>query len=131
MQKKTSKTIDEYIAKFPKDIQEILQEIRETIHKAAPEAVESISYQMPTFKLNGSLVYFAAWKNHIGFYPTPSGTTQFEKELSKYDGGKGSVQFPLNNPMPLDLISKIVKYRVGENAKKTNAKKRETRNIKP
>ena len=117
MEKKQFNTIDEYISTFPKDIQQILQEIRETIHNAAPEAEEAISYQIPTFKLNGNLVHFAAWKNHIGFYPTPSGTKEFEKELSRYNRAKGSVQFPLDQPMPLTLIAKIVKYRVKKNAK--------------
>ena len=116
------KNIDHYISTFPKDIQQILQEIRTTIHKAAPEAEEAISYQIPTFKLNGNLVHFAAWKNHIGFYPTPSGTKEFEKELSKYERAKGSIQFPLNEPIPLALITKIVKFRLKENEKKGKRK---------
>lgn len=107
-------TIDEYINTFPKDVQKILEQIRKTIKEVAPEAEEAISYQIPTFKLNGNLVHFAAFKNHIGFYPTPSGQKAFEKELSVYKSGKGSVQFPLNKPMPLSLIRKIVKYRVKE-----------------
>jgi len=112
-------TIDEYIQTFPADIQAILEELRETIRKAAPDAIEAISYQMPTFKLNGkNLVHFAAWKNHIGFYPTPSGTEAFRKELSHYKGAKGSVQFPLDEPMPLDLVAKIVRFRVEEVLKK-------------
>ncbi len=114
----TFQNIDEYIAAFPKDIQEILMQIRETIHKAAPEALEKISYQMPTFYLNGNLVHFAAYKKHIGFYPAPSGIESFKKELSVYKGAKGSVQFPLDKPIPLDLISKIVKFRISENLKK-------------
>src|ERR1700704_6046319 len=94
--KKQFRTIDEYIETFPKDVQPILEKIRQTIRKAAPEAVETISYQMPTFKLNGkNLVYFAAWKNHIGFYAMPSGTEAFKKELSPYQGAKGSVRFPI------------------------------------
>lgn len=113
---------DEYIATFPKEIQRILQEIRTTIKAAAPDAEEKISYQMPTFFLNGNLVHFAAFKNHIGFYPTPSGIEKFKKELSRYEGAKGSVQFPLDEQMPYDLISKIVKFRVAENRKKTDAK---------
>jgi uncharacterized protein YdhG (YjbR/CyaY superfamily) len=96
-------TIDEYIKTFPEDVQVILEKIRQTIRKAAPEAVETISYQMPTFKLNGrNLVYFAAWKNHIGFYPMPSGTETFKNELSPYKGAKGSVRFPLEKPIPYD-----------------------------
>jgi uncharacterized protein YdhG (YjbR/CyaY superfamily) len=109
------KSIDEYIRSFPKDVRVILEEVRRTIREAAPGAVETISYQMPAFRLNGRiLVYFAAWKNHIGFYPTPSGTEAFEKDLSQYRRAKGSVQFPLDLPMPLDLITRIVQYRVRE-----------------
>lgn len=109
------KTIDEYIAKFPQDVQQVLEKIRQVIHETAPEASEGISYQMPAFKLNGkNLVYFAAWKNHIGFYATPSGNEAFKKELSAYKGAKGSVQFPFNEPMPYDLIKKIVKFRIQE-----------------
>ena len=107
-------TIDEYIKTFPKDIQKILEQVRETIKVAAPNAEEAISYQIPTFKLNGNLVHFAAFKNHIGFYPAPSGHKAFEKELSVYKSGKGSIQFPLDKPMPLALIKKIVRYRVKE-----------------
>lgn len=107
-------TIDEYIKTFPKDIQKILEQIRIAIKEAAPEAEEAISYQIPTFKLNGNLVHFAAFKSHIGFYPTPSGQKAFEKELAVYKSGKGSVQFPLNKPLPVSLIKKIVKYRVKE-----------------
>lgn len=110
--------IDEYIAAFPKDIQKILKEVRATIKAAAPQAEEKISYRMPTFFLNGNLVHFAAFKNHIGFYPTPSGIEAFKEELSKYEGAKGSVQFPIDKPMPLKLITRIVKYRVAENTKK-------------
>jgi len=99
-------TIDEYIAAFPKNIQDILQKVRQTIRESAPDAKEAISYQMPTFKLNGNLVHFAAFKNHIGFYPTPSATEEFQKELSPYKSGKGSIQFPLNEPIPYDLIRK-------------------------
>ncbi len=120
-------SIDEYIATFPKDIQKKLEEMRATIKAAAPEAEEKISYQMPTFFLKGNLVHFAAHTNHIGFYPTPSGIEAFKKELSIYEGAKGSVQFPLEKPLPLKLVSKIVKYRVAENltkaASKSNRKK--------
>ncbi len=109
------KNIDEYISTFPEDVQEILQKIRQTIQKAAPDAVEAISYRMPTFKLNGkNLVHFAAWKNHIGFYATPSGNEAFQKELSVYKGAKGSVQFPIDKPIPYDLIKKIALFRVHE-----------------
>ena len=114
--KEQFKTIDEYINTFPKDIQSILEKMRRTIRKAAPEAVEAISYQMPTFKLNGkNLVHFAAYKNHIGFYPIPSGIEAFKQELSPYKQGKGSVQFPIDKPIPYDLVEKIVKYRAKEN----------------
>ncbi len=114
--KKQFKTIDEYIKTFPKDVQAILEEMRQTIRKAAPEVVETISYQMPTFKLNGrGLVYFAGFKNHVGFYPIPSGIAAFEKELSPYKQGKGSVQFPLDKPVPYDLVRKIVIFRMKQN----------------
>ena len=113
------KTIEQYIETFPEDIQDILQKMRRTIQSAAPEAEEAISYQMPTFKLNGkNLVYFAAFKNHIGFYPTSSGIEAFKKELSSYKGAKGSVQFPLDKPIPYDLVKRIVAFRVKENLKK-------------
>ncbi len=115
-------TIDEYIAGFPKDVQEILQRIRQTVREAAPDAEETISYQMPTFTLKGNLVYFAAFKNHIGFYPIPSGVEEFKEELSAYEGGKGSVRFPLDKPIPFDLISRIVKFRVKENLERAEAK---------
>ena len=115
MKKNQSENIDAYISGFPKETQKILNEIRATIRKAAPEAEETISYAIPTFKLNGNLVHFAAFKNHIGFYPAPSGIEAFKKELSAYEGAKGSVQFPLDQPMPLSLISRIVKFRVKEN----------------
>jgi len=112
------KDIDDYISRFPADIQAILQKIRAIVREAAPGAVEAISYQMPTFKLNGNLVHFAAFKNHIGFYPTPSGIEQFDSELAQYKGAKGSVQFPLDQPIPYDLIRRIVLFRVEESAKK-------------
>jgi Uncharacterized conserved protein len=114
--------IDEYINKFSPDIQAILNEIRKVIKEAAPEASEKISYQMPAFEFYGNLVYFAACKNHIGFYPTPSGIEEFKEELSEYKGAKGSVQFPLNKPIPYDLIKKIVEYRVMENKDKVKSK---------
>jgi len=112
------KTIDEYINMFPKDVQAILQKMRQTIKGAAPGAAEAISYQMPTFKLNGkNLVHFAAWKNHVGFYPIPSGIEAFKKELEPYEKSKGSVQFPLDKPIPYGLVKKIVLFRVGESSK--------------
>ena len=117
-------SIDEYIGTFPEDIQKILQEIRATIQAAAPDAKEKISYQMPTFDLKGNLVHFAAYKNHIGFYPTPSGTEAFKAEIARYQGAKGSIRLPLDEPMPLDLISRIVKMRVAENLKKAEEKAR-------
>lgn len=113
--KKNYKTIDEYIQRFPVETQELLQSVRNTIRESAPEAQETIAYQLPTFRLNGNLVHFGAFKNHIGFYPTPSGAQAFKKELSRYHSGKGSIQFPMDEPMPLDLIRKMVEYRVKEN----------------
>jgi len=115
-------SIDEYIATFPEEIQKILEELRATIKASAPDAEEKISYQMPTFALKGNLVHFAAWKNHIGFYPTSSGTQAFKHELSIYEGAKGSVKFPIEKPLPLELISKIVKFRVAENLKNAEIK---------
>ena len=108
-------TIDEYIASFPPEIQNILSKIRDIVRELAPEATEKISYQMPTYYLKGNLVHFAAFQKHIGFYPTPSGIEAFQEELSKYKGAKGSVQFPLNQPIPYDLIRRIVLYRLEEN----------------
>jgi uncharacterized protein YdhG (YjbR/CyaY superfamily) len=114
--------IDEYIAGFPKDVQKQLEEIRATIRKAAPDAEEGISYAIPTFKLSGNLVHFAAFKNHIGFYPAASGIQAFKKELSGYEGGKGTVKFPLDEPLPLALIAKIVKFRVKDNLERRKSK---------
>ncbi len=111
------KNIDEYIDSFPANIQSILQKMRQTIHEAAPEATEAISYQMPTFKLNGNLVHFAAFKNHIGFYPSPSGIEKFKTELSQYKWSKGAVQFPLDKPVPLELVKRIVAFRVRETSR--------------
>ncbi len=116
-------SIDEYISAFPKDVQEKLEAVRKTISKAAPKAEEAISYAIPTFKLNGNLVHFAAFKNHIGFYPAPRGLEEFKDELSGYKGAKGSVQFPLDKPMPLDLIARIVKFRVKQNEQSKIKKK--------
>lgn len=116
-------TIDEYIARFPADVQELLQKVRQTIREAAPDAVETISYQMPTFKLAGRyLVYFAAHKHHIGFYPMPTGVEEFKEELAPYASSKGTAKFPFDQPIPYDLITKIVKFRVQENLEKAAAK---------
>ena len=115
-------TIDEYIAGFPPAVQKILQKIRRTVRKAAPDAEETIKYQMPTFTLNGNLVHFAAFQKHIGFYPVPTGIEAFKKELSVYEGGKGSVRFPLDRPIPFDLIRRIVRFRVKENLERAKAK---------
>ncbi|SHM33540.1 iron chaperone [Flavobacterium chilense] len=119
---KKPENIDDYIGTFPNDVQEILEKIRVTIQKAAPDAKEKISYSMPAFEQNGIVVYFAAFKNHIGLYALPSGHEAFKDELSKYKSGKGSVQFPLDQPMPFDLITKIVKFRVQENLEKAKKK---------
>lgn len=116
------KKIDDYIAAFPKDTQTVLKKMRATIRKAAPKAEETINYQIPTFTLQGNLVHFAAFKNHIGFYPTPSGIEKFKEELSVYEGAKGSVKFPLDKPMPYALVTKIVKFRVKENLERAEAK---------
>jgi uncharacterized protein YdhG (YjbR/CyaY superfamily) len=114
--KATITTVDEYIASFPPSTQKLLKQIRSTIKKAAPDAIESISYGMPAYKINGKpLVYFAGYEKHIGFYATPSGHKAFAKELSKYKQGKGSVQFPINEKLPLALIEKIVQFRLKEN----------------
>jgi len=117
-------SIDEYISTFPEDVQQKLQSIRSVIKNTAPEAVEKISYQMPTFYLHGNLVHFAAFKHHIGFYPAAQGIEAFNQELSAYKGAKGSVQFPLDKPLPLDLITRIVKFRVEQNMQKTSSKKK-------
>jgi uncharacterized protein YdhG (YjbR/CyaY superfamily) len=110
-------SIDDYIQGFPADVRAKLSALRSTIRQAAPQAVEKISYRMPTFYLNGNLVHFAAFERHIGFYPTPSGIARFQKELKKYKSAKGSVQFPLDEPLPLDLVAAIVKFRVAENSR--------------
>lgn len=120
--KNTFQSIDEYIKTFPEEVQAILQELRKTIRETAPDANEKISYQIPTFYLNGNLVHFAAYKNHIGFYPGASGIAKFKKEIDKYKNAKGSVQFPIDQPLPFDLVRKIVKFRVGEFKKKAPKK---------
>jgi uncharacterized protein YdhG (YjbR/CyaY superfamily) len=119
--------MDEYISTFPEDVQSILNVLRQTIREAAPEAEETINYQIPTFTLHGNLVHFAAFENHIGFYPTPSGMEAFKKELSAYKGAKGSVQFPIDQPLPLALIRRIVEYRVKENTERKRGKKKAPR----
>jgi uncharacterized protein YdhG (YjbR/CyaY superfamily) len=126
MNRSEFKDIDEYIASFPVETRIKLEQIRMTIKQAAPDAEETISYSMPAFKLSGTLVYFAAFKRHIGFYSLPTGNEAFKEELSVYKTGRGSVQFPLDKPMPLGLISEIVKFRVIENLQKWKAKHRKT-----
>jgi len=121
----TPKNIDEYIAGFPNEVQKILQKIRMTIRKAAPGVDEKISYQMPAFTLNGrGLISFAAWKKHVALYPAPRGSEQFKDELSKYEGGKGTVRFPLDKPIPFGLIDRIVKFRMKSNLEKAKAKEK-------
>lgn len=121
-QQNGSAAIDAYIATFPTEVQERLQALRAAIRTAAPEAVETFSYQMPTFNLKGNLVHFAAFTHHIGFYPAPSGITAFQEALSRYKGAKGSVQFPLDQPVPLELVAEIVRFRVAENLAAAAAK---------
>lgn len=116
--------IDEYIAGFPGDVQALLVKIRATIREAAPDAGEKISYGMPTFTIEGNLVHFGAYKKHIGFYPTPSAIEKFKDELSGFESSKGAVQFPLDKPIPFDLISRIVKFRVKENLERAEAKRK-------
>lgn len=116
-------SVDEYIAAFPADVQERLRQMRAVIREAAPEAQEKISYQMPTFFLHGNLVHFAAFKTHIGFYPAPRGIEEFKDELAVYEGAKGSVRFPLDQPLPLDLVRRIVQFRVADQLQNAKAKK--------
>jgi len=119
------KNIDKYIAGFPQDVQAILEKTRRTIRKAAPGAEEKISYQIPTFTLKGDyLIYFAAYKKHVALYPAPRGIAKFKKELSAYEGGKGTVRFPLDKPIPFDLIRRIVKFKVKENQERAKRKKK-------
>ncbi len=122
MESNKAKSIDEYISNCPAEVQQKLRDMRATIKAAAPQATEKISYQMPTFYLEGNLVHFAALKNHIGFYPTPSGVEAFIKETKKYASTKGAIQFPLDEPLQLKLVSKIVKFRVKENLKRAELK---------
>jgi uncharacterized protein YdhG (YjbR/CyaY superfamily) len=123
-EKITYTSIDEYIAAFSPEIQEILQKLREVIKESAPDAKEKISYAMPTFEQYGNLVHFAAFKNHIGFYPAPDGINQFQDEVAEYHASKGTLQFPLGKPIPYELISRIVKYRVARNLEKAKSGKK-------
>lgn len=122
--KDTYKTIDEYISNYPQEMQELLVTLRKVVKEAAPDAIEKISYQMPTFALYGNLVHFAAFKNHIGFYPAPSGVEAFKDELTAYKCSKGAIQFPIKEPLPYALISKIVRFRVAENIKLAEEKQK-------
>jgi uncharacterized protein YdhG (YjbR/CyaY superfamily) len=115
-------TIDDYIAGFPDETRKILERVRQTVRRQAPGAEEVISYKMPTFKLKGNLVHFAAFKHHLGFYPTPTGTEKFQKELAPYKSGKGSIRFPFDKPIPYDLIGRIVAFRVKENFERAESK---------
>ncbi len=115
-------SIDAYIAEFPENVQELLQTLRATIHAAAPEATEAIKYGIPTFILNGNLVHFGGYKSHIGFYPAPRGIEAFKEETAQYEGGKGTLQFPIDKPLPLDLVTKIVKFRVQDNLERKKKK---------
>jgi uncharacterized protein YdhG (YjbR/CyaY superfamily) len=124
MTTKKANEIDKYISGFPKETQKLLRQMRETIMKACPEAEEIIAYKMPAYKFHGVLVYFAGYDKHIGFYSTPTGHKEFEKEFSKYKTGKGSVQFPLDQPLPLPMITKVVKFRMKENLQKESLKKK-------
>ena len=115
-------SIDAYIAEFPENVQELLQKMRSTIHAAAPEATEAIKYGIPTFILNGNLVHFGGYKSHIGFYPAPRGIEAFKEETAQYEGGKGTLQFPIAQPLPLDLVTRIVKFRVQDNLERKKKK---------
>ena len=121
---KIPKTIDDYIAGFPPEVQAILEKLRATVRKAAPDAEEAIKYRLPTFVLGGNLVHFGAFKKHIGFYATPTGNKKFRKELSAYQGAKGSVQFPLDKPLPYRLVTQMVKFRVKENLERSAAERK-------
>jgi uncharacterized protein YdhG (YjbR/CyaY superfamily) len=119
--------IDEYIAGFPPDVQKRLKKLRTTIKKAAPQAQEAIKYRMPTFRLHGNLIHFAAYKNHIGLYPAPTAIAKFKKELSPYASAKGSARFPLDRPIPFDLVGRIVRFRVQEDLRRAAARKKRKR----
>src|ERR1700723_1777577 len=127
---KKAKDIDDYISKFPADVQAILQKVRSTISSIAPEAMETISYMMPAFKQHGILVYFAAWEKHIGMYPPISGNKTLEKAIARYAGPKGNLQFTLDEPMPFNLIERIVKLRVKQDAVKAAAKRKTGREVR-
>ena len=127
MEKQEPKSIDEYIVRFPASIQKILQQIRETIHQAAPDAKEVISYKMPAFKQNGILVYFAAYKKHVGFYPTGIGIEAFKSEFENYKWSKGAVQFPIDQEIPLNLIARITKFKVKGDLEKYSKPKKISR----
>lgn len=129
MNKSGPKDIDEYISSFSEEIQEILITIREIVRQEAPQAEERIRYGMPTFYLHGNLVHFAAFKKHIGFYPTPAGIEEFAEELSPYQSSKGAIQFPLNRPIPFELIRKIVAFRVKQNLAGANLRDKDRRNV--
>ena len=116
------KTIDEYIAQFPEEVQVLLEKMRTIIHKAAPKAEEAITYGISTFKTNGNLVHFGGYKSQIGFYPAPSGIGAFKKELAKYEGSKGTIRFPLDKPLPVTLITQVIKFRVAKNLEKSKQK---------
>jgi len=120
---KAPASIDEYIATFPPATGKLLEQVRSAVRKAAPEAVEAIKWAMPTFVFNGNLVYFAAFKNHIGFYPAPAGISEFKRDLAPYKTGKGSVQFPIDQPIPVALIKRMVEFRVAANLAKAKKKK--------
>jgi uncharacterized protein YdhG (YjbR/CyaY superfamily) len=128
--KKAAADIDEYIAGFPTKVQKILQKVRKTIQRAAPDAAEAISYAIPTFKLNGNLVHFAGYQNHVGFYPAPQGVAEFEVDMARYGAGKGTARFPLDEPIPYDLIARITTFRVGKNMESTAAKSTKRRAAK-
>jgi len=117
-----AKNVDDYIQRYPADVQPMLRKIRQTIRKTAPKAEEVISYQIPGYKQNGTLIFFAAYKNHIAVYPAPRGNEAFKKELAAYKGGKGTVQFPIDQPIPYDLITRITKFRLKENEERAAAK---------
>jgi uncharacterized protein YdhG (YjbR/CyaY superfamily) len=117
-------TIDEFISQYPPEVQSILQKLRKLIHETAPEATEAIAYGIPTFKFHGNLVHFSAYKNHIGFYPTSSGVEKFKDRLARYELSKGTIQFPIDQPMPFDLIREIVEFRVKENLERASFRKK-------
>lgn len=124
MKQETPASVDAYIRRFPEPARQLLKEIRKTIRETAPEAEEYISYQMPAYKLKGVLVYFAGYEKHIGFYPGASGIAHFKEEIKGFKSGKGSVQFPLDKPLPLELVKRITAFRVDENLEKAASKKK-------